>query len=148
MDTFVFLKFLSQLALPPASLAVGVLVGLVLLALRWRRLGRLAIALAIAETIVLSFPPVSDALMAVLENQARAAAANAPPASVDDWIKSRRVDAPDWVLEAIRYPPEKWLLLIRCVVFDGLKTRPTFVLRVTFTGLYIGRTTNYVTENH
>jgi uncharacterized SAM-binding protein YcdF (DUF218 family) len=83
MDTFIFLKFLSQLALPPASLAVGALAGLVLMALRWRRLGRLAIALAIAETIVLSFPPVSHALMTVLENQARAAAANAPPCCYD-----------------------------------------------------------------
>lgn len=83
MDSFVFLKFLSQLALPPASLAVGALVGLVLIALRWRRLGRLVIALAIAETVVLSFPPVAHALIAVLEDQARTAAAKAPPCCYD-----------------------------------------------------------------
>ena len=46
MDTFVFLKFLSLLAMPPASLAIGAIVGLALLWRGWRRFGAVVIALA------------------------------------------------------------------------------------------------------
>ena len=78
MDMFVFLKFLTGLAMPPASLAVGLLIGGLLAVLRWRRLGRLVVMLAIAETLVLSCTPVADALLTPLEDEARAAAAQAP----------------------------------------------------------------------
>ena len=50
--------------LSPRLAGLLVLVGL-------RRLARLVVVLAIAETIVLSLPPVADALMASLQDQAR-----------------------------------------------------------------------------
>lgn len=78
MDTFAVLKFLTQLALPPASMAVGLLLGGVLALLGLRRLGLVVAALAIAQTLVMSFPPVSDALLMPLQDRARAEAAQAP----------------------------------------------------------------------
>lgn len=78
MDTFAFLKIVAALATPPASLAVGALLALVLAAFRLRRLALLVLGLAVAHVVILSFPPVSDALMGSLERQARAAAALAP----------------------------------------------------------------------
>jgi uncharacterized SAM-binding protein YcdF (DUF218 family) len=78
MTTFIVLKILGSLILPPASLAVAAILCLLLLLLRRRRLAFTFLGLAVAEAAILSFPPVSDALMAHLENQARAAAASAP----------------------------------------------------------------------
>lgn len=78
MDMFAFLKILSGFALPPASLAAGVLVALVLAMVGLRRLARTIAVLAVAETLVMSFPPVSDALVVPLQDEARAAAAQAP----------------------------------------------------------------------
>lgn len=83
MDIIVALKYLTVLAMPPASLGVGVLVGLVLLAVRWRRLGLVVMALAIAETLVLSFPPVGDAMMQYLEDQSREAMRSTPRCCFD-----------------------------------------------------------------
>jgi uncharacterized SAM-binding protein YcdF (DUF218 family) len=79
MDTFALLKILVGLILPPASLAVGVVLFLVLMLLGAYRLARAVLFLAIAETLILSFPPVGDALIGPLEYQARAAARLAPP---------------------------------------------------------------------
>ena len=54
MDTFVPLKFLAQMALPPASLAVGLVVAGVFALMGLRRLARLVVVLAIAELLLLS----------------------------------------------------------------------------------------------
>lgn len=78
MDTFAILKILAGLIFPPASLAIGVLLFLVLTLLGWRRLARLVLTLAIAEILILSFQPVGDGLIRQLEDQARAAAKQAP----------------------------------------------------------------------
>ena len=78
MDTFTFLKFLAQFALPPASMAVGLVLAGLLAMVRLRRLALALAVLAIAETLVMSFPPVADALLVPLEERARAAEAEAP----------------------------------------------------------------------
>jgi uncharacterized SAM-binding protein YcdF (DUF218 family) len=83
MDTFALLKILFQLAMPPASLAVGLMVGLGLMLLRRRRLGRLVMVLSIGETLLMSFPPVADELMGHLEDQARVAALASPRCCFD-----------------------------------------------------------------
>jgi uncharacterized SAM-binding protein YcdF (DUF218 family) len=78
MDTFTLLKFLTQFAMPPASMAVGLLLGGVLALVGMRRFGMLVAALAVAQTLVMSFPPVADALLESLQDKARAAKAQAP----------------------------------------------------------------------
>ncbi len=78
MDTFVLLKYLSSFAVPPASLAIGLLLGGLLAIAGWRRLGKLVAVLAIAQTFVMSCAPIADALLLPLEEGARAAAAQAP----------------------------------------------------------------------
>ncbi len=83
MNTYIFLKFLGQLALPPASLLLGLVVGGLLALFRFRRLAKVVLALAFAETLILSLPPVSDALMRPLEREARAEAAKAAPCCYD-----------------------------------------------------------------
>lgn len=83
MDTFVLLKFLGQMALPPASLAVGLIVAGALALLGLRRLARLAVVLAVGELLVLSLPPVADALVMPLQAEARAAAKAAPACCYD-----------------------------------------------------------------
>lgn len=79
MDTFSFLKIVALLLTPPASLAVGALLALVFAAFRWRWLALLVLGLAVAYVLVLSFPPVGDALMGSLEKRSRAAEASASP---------------------------------------------------------------------
>src|SRR6185295_18590175 len=83
MDTFTLLKYLTQFAMPPASMAVGLLLGGILALVGLRRLGVLVLALAIAQTLVMAFPPVSDALLEPLQARARAAAAEAPACCYD-----------------------------------------------------------------
>jgi uncharacterized SAM-binding protein YcdF (DUF218 family) len=83
LDSFVILKILAALCTPPASLAVGVMLALVLAALHRRRLGQIVLWLAIAHTLVLSFQPVGDALTRYLENRARAAERQAAPCCYD-----------------------------------------------------------------
>src|SRR5262245_24249772 len=83
MDTFTVLKFLTQFAMPPASMAVGLLLGAVLALVGLRRLGLLLAMLAIAQTLVMSFPPVADALLAPLQDEARTAAGGAPACCYD-----------------------------------------------------------------
>ena len=83
MTSFIVLKILSSLILPPASLAAAAILFLLLWPLRRRRLATTLLTLAVAETAILSFPPASDALMAHLENEARAAAASAPRCCFD-----------------------------------------------------------------
>jgi uncharacterized SAM-binding protein YcdF (DUF218 family) len=83
MNTFAVLKIFANLIFPPASLAVALIVALVLTLCGWRRLARLVVILGIAEILVLSFPPVADALLGSLENQARSAARQAPACCYD-----------------------------------------------------------------
>lgn len=82
MDTFLVLKVLAQWALPPASMAVGLVIAGVFALLRWRRLAWLAAAVAVLQTLALSWPPVSDALIQPLEREARARA-SAPSCCYD-----------------------------------------------------------------
>jgi uncharacterized SAM-binding protein YcdF (DUF218 family) len=100
MNTFAVLKILANLIFPPASLAIAVLVAFVLVLLRRRRLARLLMGLAVAEILVLSFPPVGDALMSVLEDQARAAAHRSPACCYDAIVVLGGGIAP-------AYPPER-----------------------------------------
>jgi uncharacterized SAM-binding protein YcdF (DUF218 family) len=79
MDPIILLKFLGILALPPASLALGLAVAGLLALLRLRRLARAVAVLAVVENILITLPPVSDLLIKPLEDEARAAAANASP---------------------------------------------------------------------
>lgn len=117
MDTFALLKVVAGLVLPPGSLAVAAIASLALLWLGWRRSARLVIVLAVVETIGLSFPPISDSLMRILEDDARAAAAKAPaccyeaivvlgggvsPAMPPERLEPDLSDAADRVWEAAR----------------------------------------------
>lgn len=77
VDSFVVLKFLIAALLPPASTVLGVLSGGGLALAGWRRTGALVGGLAVLEAIMLSLPPVADALVAPLEAEARAAAQQA-----------------------------------------------------------------------
>ena len=83
MSLFVFLKFVEQLVTPPGSMGLALVIALVLAPFGLRRLARLALGLAFAETLVLSFPPVGDALVMHLEDQATAAAQAAPKCCYD-----------------------------------------------------------------
>jgi uncharacterized SAM-binding protein YcdF (DUF218 family) len=83
MNSFVFLKYLTYLLMPPASLAVGTLLGLFLLALGWRRLGWAAILTAALMTSILAWPPLGDSLLRYVEDQARAAERATPRCCYD-----------------------------------------------------------------
>jgi len=83
MNTFAFLKIAATFIFPPASLAVAVVLAGVLTLVGWRRLARWVLGLAIAETLILSFPPVGDRLVLYLEDQARAAARDATACCYD-----------------------------------------------------------------
>ena len=83
MDTFAFLKIASLLLTPPASLALGAFVALVLAAIGWRRFALFVLVLAIAHILILAFQPVGDVLMGSLERRARLAAAEAQPCCYD-----------------------------------------------------------------
>jgi uncharacterized SAM-binding protein YcdF (DUF218 family) len=78
MDTFLALKFLGRLALPPASMVLGLIVGGLLTLAGARRLGRTVALGAVLEAAILSLPPVADALVTPLERQASDAAKLAP----------------------------------------------------------------------
>lgn len=71
MNTFVLLKILANMMLPPASLAIGVVLWLLMRLVGWRRLAGVTLGLAIFQTLILSFPPVSGLLVDQLESQAR-----------------------------------------------------------------------------
>jgi uncharacterized SAM-binding protein YcdF (DUF218 family) len=78
VNSFIILKILGQLASPMGVFTAGLVAAAVLALLRLPRLGRLVAALAIAQLIVFSLSPVSNALMLPLEDEARAEAAAAP----------------------------------------------------------------------
>lgn len=79
MSGFVLLKFLSYLVLPPASMGLGLLIGALVAFVGWRRLGLTIVLLAVIETLGLSTAPLSDALVASLERDARQEATHAIP---------------------------------------------------------------------
>jgi uncharacterized SAM-binding protein YcdF (DUF218 family) len=83
VQSFLALKFLTQLATPPGVLALGLVLGAIFVAIGWRRLGRLVATLGIGQAVLLSLAPVSDALMVPLENEARRMAAQAPACCYD-----------------------------------------------------------------
>jgi uncharacterized SAM-binding protein YcdF (DUF218 family) len=85
MTSFILLKILSGLIFPPASLAVGVLVCLLLRLVGRRRIAAWVLGLALAQTLIMAFPPVGDAMIGRLEDQARVAA-NASPRCCFDAI--------------------------------------------------------------
>lgn len=70
MNTFVTLKILATLMLPPASLAIGAVLWLLLRLLEWRRLAAVAFGLALFQILILSFPPVAGLLIGQLEEKA------------------------------------------------------------------------------
>lgn len=79
MNTFVLLKILANLMLPPASLAIGVVLWLLMRLMGWRRLASVVLGLAIFQTLILSFTPLSSALTGVLEAEARKLVADNKP---------------------------------------------------------------------
>jgi uncharacterized SAM-binding protein YcdF (DUF218 family) len=83
VNSFVVLKILAQFASPMGVFTAGLVAGAVLVLLRLPRLGRLVAGLAIAQLVILSLYPVSNALMLPLEDEARAAAASAPACCYD-----------------------------------------------------------------
>ncbi|MBS0518758.1 MAG: YdcF family protein [Proteobacteria bacterium] len=83
MTSFIVLKILSTLALPPASLAVAAVLCLLLLAVRLRRLGVAVLILGVAQTVIMAFPPVADAMMSYLEAKAREAEKASPRCCFD-----------------------------------------------------------------
>ncbi len=83
MNSFVVVKYLSLLLLPPASLALGTIIGVVLLALGWRRLGLAAILTAAIVNSVMAWPPLGDALLRYVEDQARIAEKATPRCCYD-----------------------------------------------------------------
>jgi uncharacterized SAM-binding protein YcdF (DUF218 family) len=78
MSTYVFLKVLVQLIMPPASLAVAALLWVVLRLVGLRRLSAVVLGLAVVQTIVMSLSPVSVAMLAHLEAGARLLGADRP----------------------------------------------------------------------
>jgi len=86
VQNFLFLKFITQLVTPPGLLALGLVLGAVCMVVGLRRLGRLISALGVAQAVLFSLAPVSDALMIPLENEARRMAAQAPPCCYDSIV--------------------------------------------------------------
>lgn len=83
MTSYIFLKIVALLALPPASLAVGAILWLLLTLVGWRRLARIALGLAIVQNLVLSFPPVTNALLETLEARTRRIVTERPTCCYD-----------------------------------------------------------------
>lgn len=79
MNTFIFLKFLGTLALPPASLVPGFLVAGILALLKHRRAASFVAVLTVAQLLLLSTAPVADMLIWPLQRQALAEARAAKP---------------------------------------------------------------------
>ena len=79
MTSFIFLKFVSQMATPPGLLLCGLIAGGLLTLVRLPRLGRIIMGLGVAQVVIFSFSPIADALLSPLEEEARAAATAAPP---------------------------------------------------------------------
>jgi len=83
MNTFVILKILSTLMLPPASLWIGVVLWFLLRLGGWRRLAAVPFGLALLQILVLSLPPVAGLLNRQLEERARKLVAGNQPCCYD-----------------------------------------------------------------
>ena len=83
MTFFTLLKIIGHFALPPASLAIGLLVAAGFALLRFRRFAKFIAVVAILQNIAFSMPMVSDLLMAPLQDEARKEARVAPPCCYD-----------------------------------------------------------------
>ena len=83
MNTFVLLKIFANMMLPPASLAIGVVLWLLMRLAGWRRLAGVFLGLAIFQTLLLSFPLISGLLTRQLENEARRLVAGNQPCCYD-----------------------------------------------------------------
>jgi uncharacterized SAM-binding protein YcdF (DUF218 family) len=83
VNSFIILKILAQFASPMGVFTAGLVAAAVLALLRLPRLARLVAGVAIAQLIVFSLYPVSNALMLPLEDEARAEAAAAPACCYD-----------------------------------------------------------------
>lgn len=83
MNTFVILKILATLMLPPASLAIGVVLWLLLRLAGWRRLAGVTLGVALFQILVFSFPPVTQLLNRHLEGKARELVAGNQPCCYD-----------------------------------------------------------------
>lgn len=79
MSTYVLLKFLGHLALPPASIFLGIAAAGLLYLFSFRRLAVFVCGFSLAVLLLLSSAPVADALMAPLQQEARAEAKAAAP---------------------------------------------------------------------
>jgi uncharacterized SAM-binding protein YcdF (DUF218 family) len=78
-----FLKTLGHLALPPTSLATGLVLGGLIWLVGLRRLGRLVCILAVAQVLLLSMPFFADLMMRGLQEEAVREAAKVPPCCYD-----------------------------------------------------------------
>jgi hypothetical protein len=83
MNTFILLKILANLMLPPASLAVGVVLWLPLHLVGLRRLAVVTLGLALFQTLILSLPPAMALLTGELEAMARTLVAGNQPCCYD-----------------------------------------------------------------
>ena len=70
LDIIALARIVFQWAMPPASLAAGIIMGLLATIVGWRRLGYLIIGSVIAETLLFSFPPAVSFLLKELEDRA------------------------------------------------------------------------------
>lgn len=86
MTSFALLKILGQMALPPASLALGLVVAAVLVVLGFRRLSRFVAFVALTQTVAFSLPLVSDLMMLPLQEEARIEAQAAVPCCYDSIV--------------------------------------------------------------
>lgn len=83
MTSYIFLKIVALLGLPPASLAVGAILWLLLTLVGWRQLARIVLGLAIVQNLALSFPPVTNALLGTLEARTRRIETKSPTCCYD-----------------------------------------------------------------
>ncbi len=83
MTLYILLKFAASLILPPASLGAALVAWVVFRLVRWKRAAATILGLAVVQTVVLSLPPVTDALLRSLEDRARALTVGSPPCCYD-----------------------------------------------------------------
>ena len=83
LDIIALGRIFVQWAIPPASLAVGIVMGLLAMIVGWRRLGYLIIGSVVAETLLFSLPPAVSVLLRALEDRALVGAESSPRCCYD-----------------------------------------------------------------